>query len=58
MTMLCGHFWRTGFWVRIFGFGLSISTDKPLFSERYGHRKCLRIYGVKFEYLPRVKLQS
>ena len=40
-------------WVRVFGYGFGISNLPPLFSERYGYRKAVRIFGVKFEYLPK-----
>jgi len=40
-----------GFWFRIFGYGLAVSTMKPMFSERNGLRKTVRILGVKFETL-------
>jgi hypothetical protein len=39
------------FWFRVFGYGLLVSTMTPLFSERYGYRKVIRIFGVKFEFL-------
>lgn len=41
------------FWLRIRGRGISISTGKALFSERNGYRKAFRIFGVKFEWLPK-----
>lgn len=47
----CGMTWRTGFWFRIYGYGLVICNDPPLFSERYGHRKVLRVRGWKIELL-------
>jgi hypothetical protein len=50
--MFC-RFYRDGFWVRVtrHGYGLSVTTGRPLFSERSGHRKVLRIFGVGFEVL-------
>lgn len=54
-SAICWHGWKTqahwGFWFRILGYGLAISTMEPLFSERIGKRKTLRIFGVKFEWL-------
>ncbi|KKN72966.1 hypothetical protein LCGC14_0405200 [marine sediment metagenome] len=46
-------FYDGGFWFRIFGKGLAIVNKKknpPLFSERNGIRKVLRVgnYGVEF----------
>lgn len=42
------------FWIRFFGYGFSISHGGPiLFSERAGIRKCFRLFGVKFECLPK-----
>ncbi len=38
-------------WFRLFGYGFSISNTPPLFSERAGLRKVVRIKGVKFELL-------
>lgn len=35
-----------GFWFRVFGYGLSVSNTPPLFSERLGCTKVLRIFGV------------
>ena len=45
---------HSGLWFRICGYGLHISTRKrsaALFSERYGHRKALYLFGVRFEVL-------
>jgi hypothetical protein len=44
----------TGFFFRLFGYGLHVSTRKPeaaLFSERYGYRKALYLFGLRFEVL-------
>jgi hypothetical protein len=43
-----------GFWFRIKGYGLHVSTKKrenALFSERYGFRKALYLFGLRFEVL-------
>jgi hypothetical protein len=40
-----------GFWFRVFGYGLAINNTKPFFSERFGYRKVLRIFGIKIEVL-------
>jgi hypothetical protein len=40
-----------GFWFRIFGYGLAVSTLQPLFSERNGYRRTFRIFGIKIEAL-------
>lgn len=42
---------RYGMWFRIAGYGLSVKFTPALFSERYGHRKVLRVCGVGFEIL-------
>lgn len=44
------HFSFT-FWLRIRGRGIAISNEPALFSERNGLRKCVRIFGIKFEWL-------
>lgn len=50
--MMNGFFvYRYGGWFRIAGYGLSITTDPPMFSERHGYRKVLRLFGVGFEIL-------
>lgn len=42
-----------GAWFRVFGYGLLISNTRPLFSERNGHRKAIRVFGIKIEALVR-----
>lgn len=39
-----------GFWFRVLGVGLSIDNMRPLFSERMGYRRKLRIgkWGMEF----------
>ena len=42
-----------GFWIRVFGRGVSVSDkikNPPLFSERYGHVRVLRFgkWGIKW----------
>lgn len=49
--MIRGAAWRAGFWVRVCGYGVAVSTSPPLFSERHGYRRCVRVFGVKFEVL-------
>lgn len=54
----CGMAWwrenycGTGFWFRVRGWGLHVST-KPrsaaLFSERYGYRKASYVFGLRLE---------
>lgn len=50
-------FWVTtdrGFYFRVLGYGLSIQRDLPVsFSERYGHRRVLRIGAWAVEWLKR-----
>ena len=46
-------FYDGGFWIRILGYGISVTNkDKhsPLFSERYGYRRVFRIgkWGIKW----------
>jgi hypothetical protein len=43
-----------GFWIRIFGRGLSFEIAKhyrPMFSERYGYTKPFYIFGLRIKYL-------
>ncbi len=40
-----------GLWFRVCGYGLTISTLKPMFSERNGHTKIVTIFGVKIKVL-------
>lgn len=52
---ICGHAWNDdehwGFWFRVFGYGLVVTNMQPMFSERHGYRKPMRILGVKIEVL-------
>lgn len=43
--------WKWGFWFRLFGHGLHVTSQQPFFSERYGFRRGLRVFGWKFERL-------
>lgn len=60
MKAFTGAKWRMGkewgFWFRIYGYGLVASTLKPIFSERHGHTKTLRIGGVKIQFLRRERI--
>jgi hypothetical protein len=47
----CGMAWRAGFWFRVRGYGLVVCKSAPLFSERSGCRKVLRVRGWKMELL-------
>lgn len=60
--VFCGNCWLgsrlevggAGFWFRVCGYGLHVSTKKrssALFSERYGFRKALYLFGLRFEVL-------
>lgn len=40
-----------GFWFRIFGYGIAVSTLKPVFSERNGYTKIIKIGRVKIKLL-------
>lgn len=54
MTPFCVHFWRRGFWFRIYGYGLHVKLSKDhvkLFGERYGYRKAWYFAGLRFEFL-------
>ena len=42
-----------GAWIRAYGYGISVSNLPPLFSERNGFRKTVRLFGVKVEWLAR-----
>jgi hypothetical protein len=37
--------WRYGFWVRLFGVGISVRRDTPSFSERNGYARIFRVCG-------------
>jgi hypothetical protein len=37
------HFWRYGFWIRIFGVGVGVRRDTPSFSERNGYARIFRV---------------
>jgi hypothetical protein len=52
MKHLQFHFYRTGFWIKLCGHGISVSKTPLLFSERYGHIKPLRIGAWRIIYLP------
>ena len=45
--------YRDLFWFRIFGYGLSFSKGRLLFSERYGYTKYLKIGNIKISFLNR-----
>lgn len=50
------HFYDGGFWFRIFDFGICISNkikNPPLFSERYGFFKVIRVGRYGFAFLKR-----
>lgn len=50
-SLSIGHY---GLWFRVYGYGLHISTRKrieAMFSERYGYRKALYVFGLRFEVL-------
>lgn len=43
-----------GLWFRVCGYGLHVSTQSrsaALFSERYGYRRVLYVFGVRIEAL-------
>lgn len=46
------------FWVRFLGIGIAIidkTKHPPLFSERYGYEKVLRVGKFGIEFLPKLK---
>jgi hypothetical protein len=49
--LIAWHGWRTdndwGFWFRVFGYGVAVSTMVPNFSERNGYTPYLRFGRVK-----------
>lgn len=55
MKFVAWHFYNDaatasrGLWFRVFGVGLSIDNMPPMFSERYGFRRKLRIgqWGIE-----------
>lgn len=50
MTGLC--VWPRGFWFRVRGYGLRVAYGTlPLFSERYGYRRVLRVGPFAVEVL-------
>jgi hypothetical protein len=40
-------------WIRIIGlkFGISLTKKMPLFSERYGYKKSLKLFGWRIQWL-------
>lgn len=53
---LCRHVygaaWKWGMWMRVYGVGPHIAKGRGIyFSERYGHRRIIRIGGWSFEWL-------
>lgn len=54
MKIFCGHRDKHNVWFRIFGVGLCFRNGPPLFSERMGFKKCLRLpFGWRAEVLKR-----
>ncbi len=56
IPMICGARWRGGFWIRVFGYGIRVVDRKqhpPVFSERMGLVKVLRIGRYSIGYLPK-----
>lgn len=52
--IFCGHFTPSSGWFRVFGYGLAWhnrNIHPPLFSERYGYRKVLRLGRWSIEQL-------
>lgn len=50
----CGGSAHSGFWFRIYGYGLHVCTrprERALFSERYGYAKALYAFGLRLEWL-------
>ncbi len=46
----------TGFWFRIFGYGVHIVNSPLLFSERHGYTKIRKLpFGFRLKYLTPVK---
>ena len=56
------HAWADGkhwcAWFRVFGYGLVLSTVPPLFSERNGYTRALRVFGVRVGVLRPGKLRG
>jgi len=53
--VLCGVFDKELGWFRVFGIGVSwkdVNQHGLMFSERYGHRKHIRIGSYVFRFLP------
>lgn len=44
-----------GFWIRICGYGISISNHPLIFSERNGNTKYIMLGKYKIKYLPKLK---
>lgn len=55
MKLIQYYYWKDeidwGGWVRIFGYGLYISTSRLLFSERIGATKVIRIGRINIKLL-------
>jgi hypothetical protein len=43
--LIAFQIWRYGFWIRVFGVGISIRKDEMVFSERNGYVPAVSICG-------------
>lgn len=51
-TFWCNH--PNGFYFRVLGYGLAVERDRRVgFSERYGHKRVLRVGRWAFEWINR-----
>ena len=56
--IICGYWCAEGGWFRFGqkGFGLALTCSRPLFSERNGNRKSLKIgFGWRIRFVPSQK---
>lgn len=62
MNWIVWHAWKEsgpwGFWFRVHGYGLSISTNDKSFSERNGYKKSLVVFGIKISILKPFRLPT
>ena len=54
--VFCLCIYENGFWFRLFGRGLSISTEPKTFTQRNGFQKCWMIGKLKIVVLPVYKV--
>ena len=49
------YVYKWGFWFRLFGYGLNVNNNPPLFSQRNGYTKMIKIGKIKIILIRREK---